>query len=75
VLSPSTLQFDRAKKLTIYAREGVADAWLVDPTAQTLEVLRLQGEHWILLATHAGTAVVRAEPFDDIEIQLASLWA
>jgi Uma2 family endonuclease len=52
----------------------VADAWLVDPTAQTLEVLRLQGEHWILLATHAGTAVVRAEPFDDIEIQLASLW-
>jgi Uma2 family endonuclease len=75
VLSPSTAQIDRARKLAIYARERVAHAWLVDPLAFTLEVYRLEGVHWLLLATHAGKEAVRAEPFDDIEIELASLWA
>ena len=41
ILSPSTALLDRAKKLAIYAREGVAYAWIVDPLAGTLEVMRL----------------------------------
>ena len=75
VLSPSTVQIDRARKLAIYAREGVGHAWLVDPDAGTLEVLRLERGRWTLLATHYGTEVVRAEPFADIELELAALWA
>ena len=43
VLSPSTVQIDRPRKLRVYAREGVAHAWLVDPLARTPEVLRLDG--------------------------------
>ena len=39
ILSPSTGKKDRAKKLPLYARYGVAHAWLVDPLAQTLEAL------------------------------------
>ena len=31
VVSPSTEAIDRGRKLRIYAREGVAHAWLVDP--------------------------------------------
>jgi hypothetical protein len=30
--------------------------------------------HWSILATHAGDEVVRAEPFDAIELELAALW-
>ena len=75
VLSPSTATIDRAKKLRIYAREQVAHAWLVDPIARTLEVLRLENGRWTLLATHVGAEVVRAEPFTEIELELASLWA
>ena len=75
VLSPSTAQIDRVRKLTIYARERVTHAWLVDPLAQTLEVLRLEGEHWLLLSTHAGSEIVRAEPFGELELELASLWS
>jgi hypothetical protein len=30
---------------------------------------------WTILATHAGNEVVRVEPFADIDIELASLWA
>jgi Uma2 family endonuclease len=74
ILSPSTSQLDRAQKLAIYAREGVSHAWLIDPDAETLEVLRLENGRWTILATHAGNEVVRAEPFADIAIELQALW-
>jgi hypothetical protein len=41
---------------------------------QTLEVFRLDGGGWRLVATHGGDEAVRAEPFDAVEIRLASLW-
>jgi Uma2 family endonuclease len=75
VLSPSTASLDRVKKLTIYAREQVAHAWLIDPVARTLEVLRLEAGRWTILATHTGSDVVRADPFAEIELELESLWA
>jgi Uma2 family endonuclease len=74
MLSLSSMALDRAAKLPVYAREGVRHVWLVDPEARTLEVFRLEGEHYSLLATHAGLARVRAEPFDAIELELAFLW-
>jgi Uma2 family endonuclease len=75
VLSPSARVLDRAAKLPVYAREGVKHVWLVDPDAHTLEVFRLEGEHYTLLVTHAGAARVRAEPFDAMELELALLWS
>lgn len=74
VLSPSTERADRTVKLAIYAREGVPFVWLVNPVAETLEVLRLEGGRWLVLATHAADAVVRAEPFEAIEIELFHWW-
>jgi Uma2 family endonuclease len=75
VLSPSTESLDRAKKLGIYARAGIGHAWLVNPLLQTLEVLLLASGRWTLAATHEGSAPVRAEPFDAIELELGALWA
>ena len=75
VLSPSTASLDRVKKLTIYAREQVGHAWLIDPVARTLEVLRLEAGRWTVLATHTGSDVVRADPFAEIELELQALWA
>jgi hypothetical protein len=75
VISPSTGALDRAKKMPHYARAGVGHVWLVDPTPQTLEIFRLDGEGWRLEATHAGEAVVAAPPFDAVPLELARLWA
>ncbi|HEU4580056.1 MAG TPA: Uma2 family endonuclease [Polyangiaceae bacterium] len=75
ISSPSTLRFDRVQKLPIYQREQVRHVWLIDPAAQLLEVLRLDGASYRLVATHGGDAKVRAEPFDAIELELAALWA
>ncbi len=74
VLSPSTRRHDRALKLPVYREHGVAHVWLVDPEARLLEVLRLDGGSYRLVATHAGEAVVRVEPFDAIELELGALW-
>ena len=74
ILSPSTSAFDRAQKLGIYARDGVEWAWLIDPLARTLEVLKLENGRWTILAIHVGSEVVRAEPFEAIELELAALW-
>jgi Uma2 family endonuclease len=75
VLSPSTEAMDRAEKMPVYARECVVHVWLVDPVLQTLEVLRLEGAGWLLLATYHGDRAVRAEPFHAIELDLAGIWA
>jgi Uma2 family endonuclease len=55
VVSPATERLDRARKMSVYARERVVHLWLV-------------------LATHEGTALVRGEPFEAIELELARLW-
>ncbi len=75
VLSPSTQKLDRGKKLPAYARERVGHVWLVDPLEQYLEVLRLDGETYRIIATFTADARVRAEPFDAIELELSIFWA
>jgi Uma2 family endonuclease len=75
VVSPSTQATDRADKLPLYAIEKVRHAWLVDPLARTLEVCRLDGDGWRIVATWRDDAVVRAEPFDAVELELALLLA
>ena len=75
VLSPSTAALDRAEKMPIYAREKVANVWLADPLARTLEACRLDGGHWLILGTWRDDAKVRVEPFAELELGLDGLWA
>jgi Uma2 family endonuclease len=75
VLSPSTRKIDRTDKLRIYARERVEWVWLVDPLLRTLEVLRRAEVGWSLRGTWRDDELVRAEPFDAIELDLSILWA
>ena len=75
VLSPSTHKLDRGHKVKVYARERVTHVWLVDPIEQYVEVLRLDGDTYRIVATFTADARVRAEPFDAIELDLAILWA
>jgi Uma2 family endonuclease len=74
VVSPSTAHVDRVRKVPIYAREGVGHLWLVDPLQQTLEVFRLEGRHWVLMSTHGGAEIVRAAPFEALELDMGRWW-
>jgi Uma2 family endonuclease len=75
VLSASTEALDRGEKLRVYAREGVAHAWLIDPLRHTLEVLALERRgKWTERGVFEGRANVRAAPFDAVELDLGALW-
>ncbi len=74
VLSPGTAKYDRTDKLRLYGREQVGWAWLVDPLLRTLEALRWESGRWSLLGVWRDDALVRAEPFDAIELELGVLW-
>ena len=41
ILSPGTAGYDRREKQDAYARAGVGEYWIVDPGAQTVELLTL----------------------------------
>lgn len=53
----------------------MAYVWLMNPLSQTLEIYRWEGGRFVLLDIHEGDDVVRAEPFDAVELALAALWA
>lgn len=74
ILSPSTARVDRALKMAIYAREGVAHLWMVDPDARTLEVYRLHEGHWLLLDTLKEDDPAKQPPLDAVTFSLGSLW-
>ncbi len=74
ILSPSTSRIDRAVKLPLYQRYGVSHVWLLDPIAQTLEVLERETSTWRLKYVFSGEERVRAAPFDAIELELGALW-
>lgn len=74
VVSPATRRTDKMEKMPIYARNGVACLWLIDPVAKTLDVFRLEDGRWMVAGLYVEDAKVRAEPFAELEINLAELW-
>ncbi|HKY39781.1 MAG TPA: Uma2 family endonuclease [Polyangiaceae bacterium] len=76
VLSKSTEAVDRTEKLPIYAAQRVGHVWLVDPSAQTLEVYELgEAGRWRQVRIHQGNVRVRVAPFEAIELELGALWS
>lgn len=48
ITSPSTLKTDRMEKFQEHAKAGVAEYWLVDPEAKTIEVFALEEGAYLL---------------------------
>ena len=74
VLSPSTRRLDLLGKRPIYAREGVAHMWVVDPKDRTLEAFELRDEQWVLIATAKDDDPVQIRPFEAVTFSLGDLW-
>ena len=74
VLSPSTRALNEGPKQAIYAREGVAHLWFVDPDTRSLAAFALRGGRYNLIAKRSGDDPVSLPPFDAIEFNLADLW-
>ena len=74
ILSPSTRQLDLGRKRDIYAREGVAYLWIVDPDLCALEAFALQAGRWVSVGSLSGNASVSLPPFDAVSFPLGVLW-
>jgi Uma2 family endonuclease len=75
VSSPATAALDRKVTLPKYAEAGVRHVWIVDPEAQTLEILPVTDQlRWETIAVFSDDDRVRAEPFEAHELELAALW-
>jgi Uma2 family endonuclease len=78
ILSPSTRGFDQRIKRPFYARIGVGYLWYVDLEARSLTVSQLQPHEgsgrWVELGVYGEDDVIRAAPFDAIEIALGEWW-
>lgn len=74
VLSPSNPGTDRVKKLNRYHQFGVPHYWLVDPIEESLSVFRWTADGYLLVLAADREARVRAEPFEAVEIVLATLF-
>jgi len=74
VLSPSTRQIDRTKKMAVYVDSKVNFYWIVDPKARSLEVFERDNDKWVLTSVGADDDVIRFAPFEDVEIDLQYLW-
>ena len=75
VLSPSTRGYDQLVKRAFYARHGVTWLWYVDGEAQTIVASRLEGDRWVELGVWGIDQKARIEPFEAVELELATWWA
>jgi Uma2 family endonuclease len=74
VLSPSTAATDRGKKMQMFARYGVREYWIVDPTAETIEVYELGSNGYDLRVTVSTGDVVSPAGLPGLTFPAGSLF-
>lgn len=74
VLSPSTRRVDLLEKRPIYARQGVAHLWLMEPIDRTLEAFALRDGEWALIARAKNDESAATRPFEAVTFNLGDLW-
>jgi Uma2 family endonuclease len=68
ILSPSTASRDREVKMPVYARYGVAHAWLVDPRTRSVAAYAHDGTTWTHRATATGDQPITLPPFEAVSL-------
>ncbi|MGK4006815.1 Uma2 family endonuclease [Sorangium sp. So ce1036] len=74
VLSCSTAARDLGDKRSIYHAAGVGHYWIIDPANRMLIVYRWTREGYLLALSAGADALVRAEPFDALELGVGLLF-
>jgi Uma2 family endonuclease len=75
VLSPGTAGYDRRQKQDAYALAGVKEYWIVDPYAQTVEVLILEGDSYRSAGVFTGEALLPSEVLPDFPVRVEQFFA
>ena len=74
-VADTTLAYDRDAKMPIYARHGIAEAWLVDIQGRSLAILLEPGEKgYRRLLTPTRNETITPSLLPNVVIRLADLW-
>ncbi len=74
ILSPSTELRDRGIKMKAYARYGISEYWIVDPSAEVVEVYRLAPQGFQLAAKCAKDGVVDTPLLPGFSLPVAAIF-
>lgn len=74
LLSPSNAKRDTVDKFQVLHANRVPHYWLADPIEQTLIVHRWEPAGYLVVLTAAAGDVVRAEPFEAVDLRVAALF-
>ena len=75
VLSPGTAGHDRGYKLDLYSRHGVREYWLVDPDAETVEVLTAGESGLTLHATYRRRQTLASPLLPGLAVDLEEVFS
>jgi Uma2 family endonuclease len=74
LLSRSNAKRDLIDKFKVLHGNGVPYYWIADPVEQTLVVHRWEPAGYLVIVTAAAGDVIRAEPFDGVELRVSALF-
>ena len=75
-VADSSLAYDRSTKLRLYAESGIPEYWVVDCTAESVEIHRTPGpEGYRDVRLVAGSATVTLQAFPDVTLTTTEIFA
>jgi Uma2 family endonuclease len=74
VISPGSAIYDRNTKADTYAALGVKELWLVDQTAETVEVRRLEGNRYQVAAVLTKVEHLRSAVISGLTIHVVQIF-
>jgi Uma2 family endonuclease len=74
VISPSTQDRDRGRKMQMFARFGVPEYWIIEPRVRRIEVYRLERGAYALVADLSGEGVIESPTTAGLVFSLAGLF-
>ena len=74
VLSPSSVRTDRVIKFTAYEQAGVAEYWIVNPAARSIEVYTLSGGEYGLVGEFSGEQNVQSFILEGLSLVAGSMF-
>ncbi len=75
ILSPATRTKDLELKRKTYARFGVQEYWIVDPDAETIEVLAWDENGYVTAGTYGKSDSLSSGLLPDLKLALAEVFA
>jgi Uma2 family endonuclease len=74
ILSPTTLENDRGRKLRMFARFKVPEYWILDAVERKIEIRSLSGAFYAVTVTASGDDVVTSPLLPDLSFPVSRLF-